>query len=335
MKDMKRTKAGSPIQKLAELNGYQVALDTPTKNQNERVQLAEGIVARPEYYYTRRRQCEYTLYSLELDSENTSDRLPPLVEPDITIYRLLEGRVEDWLNTRRDAWQSRMEMFWHRVMGPFRTRSEDMSALCVSPQQTNDDREENLLVVTDTSLVMITHMRPSLRLLALPHELRHKSASTLISVSVVILSAVPVAYRSINFALAYPGLTQAIAASVMATVVYGLWSTRSMARTRQAGVLAHALSRRILAQNDAVVLVLQDGAIQRLTSDIMDVYRRPSSEWHQALAQSEGESFVLDPVKIALDLGLIKKAKVNAKFQWTKPELDDAVASINRLDDSS
>ena len=220
-------------------------------------------------------------------------------------------------------------------MGPFRTRSEDMSALCVSPQQTNDDREENLLVVTDTSLVMITHMRPSLRLLALPHELRHKSASTLISVSVVILSAVPVAYRSINFALAYPGLTQAIAASVMATVVYGLWSTRSMARTRQAGVLAHALSRRILAQNDSVVLVLQDGAIQRLTSDIMDVYRRPSSEWHQALAQSEGESLVVDPVKIALDLGLIKKAKVNAKFQWTKPELDDAVASINRLDDSS
>ena len=106
MKDMKRTKAGSPIQKLAELNGYQVVLDTPTKNQNERVQLAEGIVARPEYYYTRRRQCEYTLYSLELDSENTSDRLPPLVEPDITIYRLLEGRVEDWLNARRDAWAS-------------------------------------------------------------------------------------------------------------------------------------------------------------------------------------------------------------------------------------
>jgi hypothetical protein len=70
----------------------------------------------------------------------------------------------------------------------------------------------------------------------------------------------------------YPGLSQGITISVIGTVAYGIWSSRSSARTNQALAVARALSPRIIAQNDAAWLVLQEGATDRLTKILLEIF---------------------------------------------------------------
>ena len=340
----------SAIETLALLNGFE-RVDTPT--QEERVPLAEGIVAKAGYYSRIRRQEErikYTLYSqpIVVDDQHHHhhqvaastgvEDLPALVEPDITIYRILESRVEDWLNAWRDALRTRFQRLLQRVVvepvqeSNNNPKGTDEMSEHVAPKQPKEEPEENLLVVTNhNNLVLVTQMRPSLRLLALPHDLGHKSASTLISVSIVVFGAIPVAYRSFNFALAYPGLATAIKVSVIGTILYGIWSTRSIARTSQSQVVAKGLARRVFARDDAVVLVLQNGAIQRVTEAVLDVYLQDSNKI--GVLASKRHAFpgnLVDPVDIALDLGLVEKAKSNVKYKWTKPALDDAIATVKR-----
>jgi hypothetical protein len=90
-----RTQHVSSIETLGLLNGFRMV---GTPKPEERVPLAEGIVAKPGYYSTMRRSdIKYTLYSQPVDEHKTPtiEELPDLVEEDINIYRLLENRVQD------------------------------------------------------------------------------------------------------------------------------------------------------------------------------------------------------------------------------------------------
>ena len=77
---------------------------------------------------------------------------------------------------------------------------------------------------------------------------------------------------------AYPMLSQGIVASVIATVGYGIWSSRSVARTNQALVIQTAILSRLQAQDEAAWVVLQDGASNELTEIIINIYQGISVE---------------------------------------------------------
>jgi hypothetical protein len=146
----------SSIGTLALLNGFQM-VDTPKPE--ERVPLAEGIVAKPGYYSTiRRSDIKYTLYSQPLDEHKapTIGKLPALVEEDINIYRLLENQVEGMFNSWNNSFKSRIQplkTIVKRMKGATQATGSELDI------QDDEDLEENLLVVTDHSMVIVTHIR--------------------------------------------------------------------------------------------------------------------------------------------------------------------------------
>jgi hypothetical protein len=228
-------------------------------------------------------------------------RLPALIPEDIKLYRILENQVEEFTRSKYEAvkaWLSSKAV----LPRPATSLAEQLSMVgtlggTVDPAKNGlpkDDLKElletklgdgkkytkdgtppleNLLVVSREEIFLLTHMTQSNRILALPnHVYGHKTASTLIAVSLVVFGALPVAYRSLTFALEYPGWSQVMAASVIGTVSYGIWSSRSMAVTRQSHHVSKAVSSRIFARNDAVLWGLQQGAVQRLSKAIMTLY---------------------------------------------------------------
>jgi hypothetical protein len=330
------------LQTLAALNGYQ-KISLPKVD--ETVPLAEGIIAEPNFYSTRyRRSAEkdrmYVWMAQPMDEyalPAKKEGLPDLIEEDIKIYRLLENQAEyllnsmyqavrDWLNTRILHPIESLIAYGGTTTTGQSTDSKLQNPALVVPQDENSPTtsDENLIVIGKGEIVLITGMPPSIRLLALPHTLGHKRASTFISVSLVIFGAIPLAYRSLNFALAYPGLSELLAASVVGTVTYGLWSSRDAARTRQALVVSNGIAHRVYARNDAVLWVLQEGAVHRLTKAVLTVYyhhlpkdNRVSSEEDSPKQKREKltlpESLV-DPSEIAVYLGLIERREGGEKF---------------------
>lgn len=148
----------SSIATLALLNGFQM-VDTPKPE--ERVPLAEGIVAKPGYYSTiRRSDIKYTLYSQPLDEHKapTIEKLPDLVVEDINIYRLLENRVQDMLNYWNNSFKSRIQPL-KKIMKRMKGSSATQATGSELATQGEEDPEENLLVVTDHSMVLVTHIR--------------------------------------------------------------------------------------------------------------------------------------------------------------------------------
>jgi hypothetical protein len=141
------------------LNGFQLV---GTPKPEERVPLAEGIVAKPGYYSTIRRSddIKYTLYSQPLDEHKapTIEKLPDLVEEDFNIYRLLENRVEYMLKSMNDSFKSRIQPL-KKIVKRMKGDSATKATGSELPTQDMEDREENLLVVTDHSMVLVTHIR--------------------------------------------------------------------------------------------------------------------------------------------------------------------------------
>ena len=291
--------------------------------------LAEGVVAKPNKNNTA--QEEYQLYnlshkhvlSLSSSSLSSSSWLPKrrsssppaLIPADITLYRILENRAEQWLQRRQQAMQTWIQQ---RITQPARriqqqvsnattgiintATDSDMQSNQAAPTSLNlqraaasttlsnnsandDDSNKHVVLRVQLStgdLALFTHIQvPQHTTLLLPYTLGHKPASTLIQVSFVVFGALPLVYRSVQFMYAYPLLQHGIVASVVATVAYGIWSSRVAARTNQALAVITALQPRTVAQHGAAWLVLQAAASQRLVQVLLE-------EW--LLLQQVGEN---------------------------------------------
>ena len=138
----------------------------------------------------------------------------------------------------------------------------------------------------------------------------------------------PVAYRSFNFAMAYPGLSQVIKTSVVVTIMYGIWSTRSISRTRQSQVVANALSRRVYARDNAVILVLQDGAIRRVSESVLEMYQQIAAGNKEAGEIAFDPQHLVNPTEIALELGLIEKTVVGSNHVLAALPLVKALSGL-------
>jgi hypothetical protein len=177
---------------------------------------------------------------------------------------------------------------------------------------------------------------------ALPYILGHKSASTLVSVSLVLFGALPLAYRSLNYAHLYPGLSEALAASVIGTISYGIWSQRYNARISQSRVLSEALLHRVQARDDAVVLLLQEGAVRQVSQAILSEYftqleikkthKYATAEDLELLARlaprkvSGASTDLVNPSKLVKQLGLVFDFSSGAGTNVVS--LDDAASKV-------
>jgi hypothetical protein len=311
------------VTRLARLHGYHRVAAAETRPV---VLLAEGVLARPPSSRFRTSSHD-TLWAKPLSpgddgsyagefgmtagaasssasstTTTTTRPLPPMVEEDIKIYRILENNTEAVLQ----KWQGRWRDWLHqRVVRPLtrvQTQLARGAALLTSssssspnkylsfasslPDETSTDLEKDrgddnpeqqphvvLSIHHPTAhLQLITHVEPRHYTLLLPYDLGHKTASTLIQVSLVVFGAVPLAYRSLNFVWAYPALANTVAASVVVTISYGLWSSRSVARTNQALGIHKALLARVVAQDEAVLVYLREAAVTSLTHHVLARY---------------------------------------------------------------
>lgn len=292
----------SPAKSLARLNGFQLTYP----KRHHRVFLAEGVLARPEQARFGA-SATYSLY-VKPSEKPVPKGLPPMIPKDITIYRILENRVEEFLygirQGVRDWISSRIVAPIERLMG--RSTQTDKS----DEDSVDVDHHVTTLRLNESTgqLQIISHVQPHHYTLLLPFELEHKPASTLITVSLVIFGAVPLAYRSLSFVQAYPGLSQTIVASVIATVGYGIWSSRSVARTNQRLRVLQAISRRVEAQDEAAWVVLQDGASRELTRIILKLYQGTPVEDGRTETSRLAE-------EIASGLGLVQDKKPPLSFE--------------------
>ena len=124
----------------------------------------------------------------------------------------------------------------------------------------------------------------------------------------------------------YPGLSQAVATSVLVTVSYGIWSTRSIAVTSQSRVVANGISHRIYARNDAVLWALQEGAIQRITDGILAHYYNHKDD--QVSKERKVPITSINLLELSQDIGLIQKCI--GEEQWVSLSLDDAINLLNK-----
>jgi hypothetical protein len=110
--------------------------------------------------------------------------------------------------------------------------------------------------------------------------------------------------------------------------MYGIWSTRSISRTRQSQVVANALSRRVYARDDAVILVLQDGAIRRVSESVFEVYQQIAVGNKEAGEIAFDRQHLVNPTDIALELGLIEKTIVGSNHEWAALPLEKALSGL-------
>ena len=323
--DRKTVPISNTLKTLASLNGFKV-VPLPT----ESVSLAEGILVKPQYPNTSRNNSPMPiLWAREEEQIKTKNvaKLPTLIEEDVKLYRILENKVEEILNGIQLTISQVLSFGREKEKIP---EKESLPLLIVS-QDTKEDvvMTENLLTIDEDELIWISNMEhPSLRLLALTnhHTYGHKAASTLISVSLVVFGALPLTYRSFVFALNYPGLSQAVATSVLVTVSYGIWSTRSIAVTSQSRVVANGISHRIYARNDAVLWALQEGAIQRITDGILTHYYNHKDD--QVSKERKVPITSINLLELSQDIGLIQKCI--GEEQWVSLSLDDAINLLNK-----
>lgn len=344
---------------LVNLNGFK-PVDLP----QETVPLAEGVVVRPQYhkeetYRSRVRQKKAprmwarsepkkgqsalpTSSSVMSSAQPRKDDLPELVEEDIKLYRIIENSLDDFLQAKYQAFRTsvaKVEAKIDDTVGawvPSLRRQDDAEKKRKQAEledEMNSEASECLLFLDRNEIIWVTNMdKPKLRLLALSdhHNYGLKVSSWLISISLVVFGAVPLAYRSYNFTYEYPGLSQTLAASVVVTIAYGIWSTQSMAVTRQSRVVSNAIAHRIYARNNAVLWALQWGAVERVTDALLMYYfhcqndtrqrlrLRPSSSSKPLLAVTKGSgqkeseklqlpSTSIDVIALARDIGLVQE----------------------------
>mmetsp|Transcript_17363 Transcript_17363/g.26478 ORF Transcript_17363/g.26478 Transcript_17363/m.26478 type:complete len:263 (-) Transcript_17363:17-805(-) len=175
--------------------------------------------------------------------------------------------------------------------------------------------EEIVVVSRDGRVILLEEIPCGSRLLALPpaaYRLEHSYEGTVLLRGLVLCGAVPLAYRSLKYALDYPGLAQAVVASVAGTVAYSLWASREGARTRQRLAVVSAAASRTVARDGAAVLVLRDGAAEKLAEAVMAEYLIRLDGEGGKVKKNTFDEFTsvnlpsaIAPVDIAVDLGLL------------------------------
>lgn len=368
------------ISRLAKLNGFRRVYLDP----QDFVQLAEGVVVEPEN--RKKFEQEYRMYARpstlresddeeeEEDSSQTNDatsrlasisweqlrgtehvslpKHPSFREEDFTLYRLLQGSLEDNINEREERMRAFVQIRIDQLRLAYREVAEHINWVTSrfaggtkdppakekkevkeDPQEDDsiieaaqnltagaldevDCTNEDLLVYTNIDgkqlIRLLEDFRPEYRLLALPTEalhVRHGRAATVIYTGLVSFAAVPLAYRSLKYATDYPALAQLLVASVVASVSYSLWSSRHGARTRQLLFASAAVVSRLVAKDDAALMVLQERA--RLTDAVIDLYLSRLAELapigEDTVAHPSDVEVKADPEDIALQLGLLVK----------------------------
>ncbi|KAL3945208.1 MAG: hypothetical protein SGBAC_000681 [Bacillariaceae sp.] len=343
---------------LAKLNGFE-PVDLP----RQPVPLAEGVIVRPHYHkeesYRDRAQkiprprmwARDELETGQSPLPNSSsvmssaqprtDDLPELVEEDIKLYRIIEKGVDDFLKAKIKGIKATVRKAETKMqdtvnsIAPSLRRQDVASKKSKKGEQddaSNADSLESLLFLDRNEIIWVTnmdHQRHRLLALADHHSYGLKASSWLISISLVVFGAAPLAYRSYNFVFDYPGLLQSVAPSVLLTISYGIWSTQSMAVTRQSQVVSNAVAHRIYARNNAVLWALQQGAVERVTDALLTYYfycqndsrqrlrLRPSSTSKPLLAVMSGgpqendlpmlPSTSIDVVAFAKEIGLVQE----------------------------
>lgn len=130
--------------------------------------------------------------------------------------------------------------------------------------------------------------------------------------------------------ISYPGLSQIIATSVIFTISYGIWSTRDIAVTRQSGAVAHGISHRIYARNDAVLFALQEGAIDRVTDGILALYNYYDGDKKRRDKNNNNNIKIpktsADVFSIAEQVGLLQK--ITGQNDWLSIPIDDAISML-------
>ena len=313
----KVTDISGSLKTLASLNGFQ---SVPVAKAHEKVFLAEGVYAMPNFYSRLRGTERFVLLSQQSDEYGQPDdskttQCPKLVEEDIKIYRILESRVDQYLDAKYNQLRQWARSKMAQVLVPAKAliarargetdaeetpeESEVETALPVPQKGTG--QKENLLVISEKDIVLISNVDPYLRLLTLPHTMGHKGASTVIYVSLILGAALPMTYRSLNFILNNPSLSKAIAASVVLSVSYSIWSSRDAARDRQSEVVSRGIAHRVYARDDAVLWVLQEGAIRRTSKAILNLYfhyRQRDDVNDSAADETEGKTEITETVGI-------------------------------------
>jgi hypothetical protein len=315
------------------------------------------------------------------NKENKKPRdYPVFMEEDFTLYRLVENQAAIFLDHQYNTFTRFFDVYIDEPSKRIAARIESSGLYNLlldqptpSPSKSikvtlngNDDKAndirhinpsvnlklgeeplQNLLVMSyeDNELTFYEHMTPSTRIAALPNVMGHNSASTLVHVSLVIFGALPLAYRSYVFALNYPGFAQSIAASVALTITYGIWSHRTSARTNQSRVVTSALLHRVHARDDAVVYVLQEGAIRKTTRAILHEYYQQTFKYgHKDSTLIDETSFLanyptlsseqtdlINPKELAVKLGLLetKETQDGNENHLVPVPLDVALSSLN------
>mmetsp|Transcript_32154 Transcript_32154/g.58930 ORF Transcript_32154/g.58930 Transcript_32154/m.58930 type:complete len:532 (-) Transcript_32154:904-2499(-) len=180
---------------------------------------------------------------------------------------------------------------------------------------------EDILVLSkkDNRSLLLEDVPPQYRLLVLPesssfqpYNLRHGRSGTVIYTGLVLFGAVPLTYRSLKYAMdyaEYPAVANTMIASVVLSVSYSLWASYFSARTRQLLAVSSAVSSRIVARDDGSKAILVEEACEGLADAVMYEYfsregigREDETKKLVGMPLCDG----LDPVAIALDLGLLR-----------------------------
>jgi hypothetical protein len=158
---------------------------------------------------------------------------------------------------------------------------------CIEPGigSRNETEPEDLIILTKDgdSLLLLNDIHPAHRLLALPlvsvngktkppYRLRLARGGLVITVSIIMLGALPPTYRSLKFILEYPKTAEIIFISLVASVGYNLWTWRSNLKTRQRELIAAAIQSRLVARDEAALSYLTIGAVDTLTDMLMESY---------------------------------------------------------------
>ena len=361
---------------LLALNGFE---KVPIPGPMDMLMLAEGVVAFPNFYSRMNRAQEHNKFLMfsqpitaASDGEKKSNRYPAVIQEDIQLYRVLENQAEQVLSTVYHVVDGFVRIFIRQPIEMILQRIQrlvDMIRATLHPQikdspksprhpnirlpsmvDQSNEATENLLVLGESrdEMTLYAHMSPSTRLVALPYVLGHKSASTLVSVSLVLFGALPLAYRSLNFAHLYPGLSEALAASVIGTISYGIWSQRYNARISQSRVLSDALLQRVQARDDAVVLLLQESAVRHVSQAVLSEYfsQLETKKTHKYATAADRELLArlaprnvprtitdtVDPNKLLKQLGLVFDFSSGSGTNVVS--LDDAVFKVEAARDA-
>jgi hypothetical protein len=212
----------------------------------------------------------------------------------------------------------------------------DSNTLEETPNEDNWNKteSEDLIILArddagETTVLLLDDVLPTVRLLALPesisfsdsaaakkvklpYRLRLARGGLVITSSLVVLGAVPPAYRSLRFILDYPRTAEVVFIALVGSVAYCLWSWASSSKIEQERLIAAAIQSRLAARNEAAIAYLGEGACDNLTHIIMEEYvSRLVAVAPNTGQQDKGASSTakhVDPLvsEIALSVGLFE-----------------------------